>query len=232
MAEASRLAVPWGIKEALLFMLGWTVLPSVVLVFLFRSAPVALGGDSPLVNLGLLLLDGAIGLGLIWYFLKQKGAGLRDLGLRQFRLWESTLILLATLVFFWVAVTAAYWLVDVLVPSFNPDQEQVNEFTEAMGTPLGRAVSFIALVLIPPVLEEISFRGFLFPAFSHRLGVWGAAIVSSALFGLAHFQFNISVYTLVLGLLLCMMYYKLGSIWPGIALHMINNGLAYWTLLS
>ena len=82
-------------------------------------------------------------------------------------------------------------------------------------------------MLVPPVLEETIFRGFIFPAISKRTGVIWGAILSSALFGLAHAQGNITVYTFVLGLVLCFMYVRLRSILPGMALHMLNNYLAF-----
>jgi uncharacterized protein len=56
--------------------------------------------------------------------------------------------------------------------------------------------------------------------------MWGA-VLSSGLFALAHGQANIAIYTFPLGLLLCFMYVRLGSIVPGMALHMINNYLAF-----
>jgi membrane protease YdiL (CAAX protease family) len=65
-----------------------------------------------------------------------------------------------------------------------------------------------------------------------RWGVITGAIVSSAIFGLAHAQANISIYTWLLGLLLCAMYVRLKSIIPGMALHMLNNYLAFLALTS
>ena len=56
------------------------------------------------------------------------------------------------------------------------------------------------------------------------------AIFSGVLFGFAHLQPNVSIYTFILGLLLCAMYVRLGSIVPGIALHMLNNYFAYVAL--
>jgi membrane protease YdiL (CAAX protease family) len=72
----------------------------------------------------------------------------------------------------------------------------------------------------------------MFPALADRLGPVIGAIITSLLFGLAHFQLNVSVYTVVLSLLLCMMYWRLRSIWPGIAFHMLNNYLVFLTLIK
>jgi hypothetical protein len=70
----------------------------------------------------------------------------------------------------------------------------------------------------------------VFPALAKRTGlVWGA-IFSSALFGLAHGQANLFVYTMILGLVLCFIYVRTKSIVPGIILHMLNNFLAFIVL--
>ncbi len=91
-------------------------------------------------------------------------------------------------------------------------------------------LSLWALVIIPPIIEEIVFRGFMFPAFAKRFGVVLGAVVSSLLFAVAHLQLNVSVYTFILGLLLCFLYVRLGSTIPGIGIHMLNNYLAYMAL--
>ena len=105
----------------------------------------------------------------------------------------------------------------------------MNDFTKARPP---RALRFVlvALVLLRPVVEETVFRGFIFPALSKRWGVVMGALGSSILFGIAHLQYNVSLYTIVLGLLLCFMYARLRSIWPGMVLHMLNNYLAYVAL--
>jgi membrane protease YdiL (CAAX protease family) len=83
-------------------------------------------------------------------------------------------------------------------------------------------------VLLPPIIEETIFRGFIFPAISTRTGVIWGAILSSLLFGAFHGQANVFVYTAILGLLLCFMYVRTKSIIPGMVLHMLNNFLAFY----
>src|SRR6202011_1932406 len=48
---------------------------------------------------------------------------------------------------------------------------------------LGRGLLF---ALLAGIVEEILFRGLLFRLFSKVLGAWGALLLTSALFGLAH----------------------------------------------
>jgi membrane protease YdiL (CAAX protease family) len=138
--------------------------------------------------------------------------------------------LVAILIAFMVAANALLWLVSTLVPTFDANQAQENEFIGAAGA--HPSLALVALVLMPPILEETIFRGFMFPALAKRVGVMGGAILSSILFGIAHWQANIGIYTFVLGLLLCFMYVRLRSIVPGILLHMLNNYLALIALTT
>ncbi len=122
-------------------------------------------------------------------------------------------------------------IISMLIPGFNAAQPQVNEFTQAT-TPASQRLSLIALVILPPMVEETVFRGFIFPALSKKKGAIVGAILTSLLFGIAHLQYNVSLYTIVLSLILCFMYYRLRSIWPGIFLHMINNYIAYMAIMK
>ena len=56
---------------------------------------------------------------------------------------------------------------------------------------------------------------------------WVAIIISAALFGLAHFNAAQFINALLMGLLLGWMYYRTGSLVPGILLHWVNNTMAY-----
>jgi membrane protease YdiL (CAAX protease family) len=176
------------------------------------------------------LLDALVGLAVILLFLRKYRVGWRSLGWRPFDIGKAILYIVAILLIFLFASTTLLWLLDLLVPSFDPNQAQNNDFIGAAQT--HRSLAIFALVLMPAVLEETIFRGFIFPAMAKRWGVWVGAIASSLVFGFAHLQPNIAIYTFLLGVLLCVMYVKLGSIIPGIALHMLNNYLAFMALTA
>jgi membrane protease YdiL (CAAX protease family) len=142
--------------------------------------------------------------------------------------WRAIKYLFGILLLFIVLANLALVLVKLLVPAFNIDQPQDNEFTASVHT--HRSLALVALVLLPPIFEETIFRGFIFPALSKRVGIIWGAVLSSMLFGIAHGQPNLFVYTTILGLLLCFMYVRMRSIVPGILLHMLNNYLAFVAL--
>lgn len=78
-------------------------------------------------------------------------------------------------------------------------------------------------VLIAPSLEEFLFRGIFFRAIWTKTGPIAAAIISSLIFTLAHGISGATLGIFVIGLLLCYMYKRSGSIIPGIILHTANN---------
>jgi membrane protease YdiL (CAAX protease family) len=88
-------------------------------------------------------------------------------------------------------------------------------------------------VCIAPAAEEFFFRGFFYRALRSRWAPLSAAAIDGALFGLIHFDFSgpdallILPPLAVLGFIFCVVYEKTGSIYPVIAMHSINNAIAY-----
>lgn len=237
----AHLQVPWGIGQALVVFLGaWVVLTILVIIEVRLLAPYVpfintfleqLRAGQLQATFELDLANAVGGLLLVWYYLRQHGVGWRSVGWRGFSIFKALGYFAAVFLVFVIAINVVLALIAALDPSFNANQAQSNDFTgtNALNHP---TIAIIALVIVPPILEETVFRGFMFPAFAKRFGtVWGA-VLSSILFGLAHLQANVSVYTFLLGLLLCFMYTKLRSVFPGMALHMLNNYLAYIAITS
>ena len=90
---------------------------------------------------------------------------------------------------------------------------------------------------VAPMAEEFFFRGFFFgslrrlrvPVLGRELGPWIAAVITGILFGLAHTGSANPQYLIPLGFLgfvLCLVRWRTGSLYPGMALHSANNALA------
>ncbi|HLJ02860.1 MAG TPA: CPBP family intramembrane glutamic endopeptidase [Solirubrobacteraceae bacterium] len=96
----------------------------------------------------------------------------------------------------------------------------------------------IFVCLVAPIAEELIFRGFIFGALrrirlrigSNDLGTWVAAVITGVLFGAAHVGGTATAGQLVqlgfLGFVLCLLRWRTGSLYPGMALHSLNNALA------
>ena len=111
---------------------------------------------------------------------------------------------------------------------------------EAYGAILPRTPAeirlFMALSITAGICEEFLFRGFLMWVIGRYAGVFGAVLISSALFGLAHsYQgFKGIVRSGVLGAVMAGVYLATRSLYPGMALHAlidIGSGLTIYAAL-
>ncbi len=82
------------------------------------------------------------------------------------------------------------------------------------------------IALIPAICEEILFRGYVLRAFEKSWGIITAIIISGIIFGLFHMQLGNLLPLATLGVLLALMTWLSGSLWPAIVAHFVNNGAA------
>ncbi|NMC82641.1 MAG: CPBP family intramembrane metalloprotease, partial [Armatimonadetes bacterium] len=93
----------------------------------------------------------------------------------------------------------------------------------------GWALILVVLLVcvVVPLLEEVLFRGLLFPALSRRYGVTGGMIVSSVVFAGLHPQLPFGFLPiLAIGICLCYLYRASGSLLACVIAHGLNNGFA------
>jgi len=92
----------------------------------------------------------------------------------------------------------------------------------------------VTSALAPALAEEFFFRGYVLSAFRNRIAPLRAVLYSALIFGLFH-VINGSVLSLerffpttLLGLALGFVAIRTHSLWPGVLLHAIHNGLLFW----
>jgi hypothetical protein len=88
-------------------------------------------------------------------------------------------------------------------------------------------VGAVVVIAVAPVCEELFFRGVLFKVLRQRLPLWPAAIIDGVLFGFVHGSLVIVPVLACLGIVFCYVYERTGSLFPTIALHSLNNTIAY-----
>jgi membrane protease YdiL (CAAX protease family) len=133
----------------------------------------------------------------------------------------------------WILVAyGGYWLASVILLAIfgePPEQDLVRDLKETQDTAV--LIGFGVLTcLVAPIAEEFFFRGFLFSVLASRLGVAVAAVLTGAIFGLIHLPGSplLGVAVLVaFGALLCVVYWKTGSLIPCMALHALNNAVSF-----
>ena len=148
-------------------------------------------------------------------------------GLRPPRTTVGKAIGLIFLVFVGYLVFAGVW--STLVDLGGSAEEQL----DGLGVDNNDlAIAFGAIVVCvgAPIAEEFFFRGFFYAALRNRWGPLLAALFTGGLFGVIHFTSADAaalVPLAVLGIGFCFLYEATGSLYPCIALHAINNSLAF-----
>jgi sodium transport system permease protein len=84
---------------------------------------------------------------------------------------------------------------------------------------------FLVFAVTPAICEELLFRGLLLSGL-RKLGPTAAVVISSLLFGLAHASVYRLLPTAFLGALIGLVRLRTRSIFPGMIIHALNNGLA------
>jgi uncharacterized protein len=148
-------------------------------------------------------------------------------GLRRTRLWPAV---------GWAALGmfSFYVFAVVYTAVVQPDAEQTvaQDLGADQGT-FGLIAAGFMVVCVAPVAEEFFFRGFFYRALRSRYSMLVAAAIDGLLFGVIHFDFSSADALLILpplaalGFMFCLVYERTGSLYPVIALHAINNSLAY-----
>jgi len=82
------------------------------------------------------------------------------------------------------------------------------------------------IALVPSLCEEVLFRGYILRAFEKSWGIVAGVVVSGIIFGMFHLQLGNILPLATLGILLGLMTWLSGSIWPAVLAHFINNGSA------
>jgi hypothetical protein len=93
----------------------------------------------------------------------------------------------------------------------------------------------VLVCVLAPIVEEVFFRGFMFTVFARRMGVAWAAVLDGVVFGIGHAGGAEAIQLVALGafgVALCLLYWRTQSIIPGMALHALNNSIAFGETLS
>lgn len=170
---------------------------------------------------GVTLIAVAVGVAARWSTESVRDA-LGRLGLRRFA--PSALGWMLVVMF-------TYYVGAALFAAFvvQPEQEDIGGELGACGSSLAQIAIPVALIAgLAPISEELFFRGFLFSGLRSRLALWPAAVIAGLIFGLVHAPTGVTTVIPLagLGVGLCWLYERTGSLWPPILAHAINNSIA------
>jgi membrane protease YdiL (CAAX protease family) len=180
----------------------------------------------------------AFTIGAIYLFLRHYKLGFRSIGLRRPR-WSDPLFGLAAVPAYFLLYFVAVGVVSYFVPSLNVNEQQQIGFTSVHGA-AQLIMTFISLVILPPLTEEIMVRGFLYGSLKKGMPTAAAVIVTSAIFASAHLPeggaagplYIAAIDTFVLSLVLIYLREKTKGLWSSMTLHAIKNGIAFVALFA
>lgn len=122
-----------------------------------------------------------------------------------------------------VTLTVFLSMVINLFPNlFNKYNELMSNFDSS-----GGMLTFVYVLVIGPVSEEIIFRGAIFDRMHLAFPFWTANAIQAMFFGIYHMNLVQGVYAFLLGMVLGMVVYATGSILCSIAVHMVFNSTTY-----
>ncbi len=133
-------------------------------------------------------------------------------------------------VLLWTALLA----LGFLVPSACAEEwlglEMSDEWNRLFEGIMGEPWGYLAIGILAPVAEEMVFRGAILRTLLSMTGrgrAWLAIVLSALIFGGVHMNLPQFVHAAFIGLVLGWLYWRSGSILPGIVLHWVNNTVAF-----
>jgi membrane protease YdiL (CAAX protease family) len=91
----------------------------------------------------------------------------------------------------------------------------------------GFALTMFGAAMLAPISEELFFRGAIYAWLRGKFSPLKSNLVSSALFGLAHFDsLGVILSSFILGVASAWLFERTRNMWTCISLHAFNNGLA------
>ena len=95
----------------------------------------------------------------------------------------------------------------------------------------GIVLFFITTALIPPLVEEFSFRGVMLGGM-RKFGDFFAIMASALIFGMMHMSISSFPFAFLAGFVMGYVYVITGNIWVNVAIHFLNNAISVVLSLS
>jgi uncharacterized protein len=216
---------PWTAGAALVVAFLFAIMGAIVIGIVGAIFGASFEDPPPAVNIAATVVQDGAFVAAALLFASRAGRVLpAHFGLVRTRLGPAIgWTLVAYLVY--IALGAVWGLiVDIDAQDSLPDSLGVDESTAAL------VAVCVLVTVIAPIAEEILFRGFIYGALRNWRGPWPAALATGIVFGAIHAGGTEAVFLVplaILGFMLCVLRERTGSLLPCIALHAINNGLAF-----
>ncbi|OVE79104.1 hypothetical protein BVY00_01180 [bacterium G20] len=181
----------------------------------------------------ILLAEAAV-IGSVVWLVRRRGLKLAAIGLgRRIKWWDIIWAAIGSVAFYGLLIIVTVIL--TALTGFNANAPQDVGFN-VLSTPTDRLIALIALVILPPLGEEILMRGYLYSGLRARLRFWPAMVITSLLFGIAHLSTGANgalwvagVDTFLLSFVLVALRERTGALYAPIMVHGLNNLVAFFS---
>lgn len=212
------------------FMVAQVIVGILLSFITYLKIPLNNVNESTIQTIGSLViyvLALGIVIGLPW-MIKKYRTSRKDVGLDSYMRWTDLLLAPAAFI---VYILLSFLLTSIAsnFPFYSVDQVQDTGF-KALNQGYEYFLAFVTLVIVAPVSEEILFRGYLLGKLRKYIPIWASILITSLLFGIVHFAWNVGVDVFALSIVLCLLRIQTGRLWPSIILHMIKNAIAFYFL--
>ena len=127
-----------------------------------------------------------------------------------------------------VFVFAAMYVLNLLIEQAGIPNTMEETFIAMSRNSFG----VLSIALLAPILEELLFRGAIQGLLQDTLkSPWKAIVISSLIFGIVHMNPAQIPFAFLLGMMFGWLYYRTGSLLPGIVGHVLNNSIATINML-
>lgn len=188
----------------------------------------------------------------LWFLLKYSKISLADIGVKWPKFSHLQYVVLGLVVYFalYICISGSILAcqklgisqevgIATVCNAVDFDQEQQIGFDKNISG-IDLMWVFVSLVVLPPIVEEILFRGYLYNRLRKAFSIIGAGFLVSLLFGIAHLQIdtgNIPLWvaaidTFILSVVLVYIREKTGTIWSGVCIHALKNFIAFALLFK
>ena len=132
----------------------------------------------------------------------------------------------------WAFAHEAFVIADALgIGGLSDKQISGAEATVAKMRETSPVLLIAVFALTPAIIEELCFRGYLFSSIRRAVSPFQTILITAALFGLFHVLTGSAllierfVPSTLMGLIIGWVAYRTGSVFPGIVIHFVHNGL-------
>ncbi|MEG6586333.1 CPBP family intramembrane glutamic endopeptidase [Dendrosporobacter sp. 1207_IL3150] len=207
--------VPWNLKEVL----SVHVLRLVVGLLLVRLIyPVLFNATSFVVE----ITDRLIVIALVWMTVRKYQRDLGELGITFKNLGRNVAMGIGAGVLL-LGISLYSERIYTTLLFVTPNQHPLVAQVQSAASLQQLVIPLFLAGFAAPVAEEVLYRFFTFLPLKQRWGLWGGALLSSAIFALMHFNAYWLAEIIVVGVGLTLLFYWTGSLLSSIVAHSLIN---------